>query len=64
MIIIELIEEFILPIVLMAYVSGLAIALRKIRQRITGTPIDQCSSDGRFLAAHEGDQEVVILSKQ
>ena len=64
MIVIELIEELILPIVLMIYVSGIAIAIHKIRKRITGSPIDQFSSDGQLRATHDGHQEAVILSNQ
>ena len=64
MIIVELIEEFLLPVVLMIYVAGLALVLSKIRQRITGTRIDQCSTPGQPLATHGCCQEAEILSNQ
>ena len=62
MIIVEFIEEFLLPVLLMIYVSGLALGLSKIRQKLTGKPINQCSTDSQSLAAHECHQEAVTPS--
>jgi hypothetical protein len=61
-IIIEIIEEFLLSVLLMIYVSGLAWGLSRIRQRLTSKPIDQYGMDSQSLATHEYRQEAEALS--
>jgi hypothetical protein len=61
-VVVEIIEEFLFPVLLMIYVSGWAWGLSRIRQRFTRKPIDQYGMDSQSLADHECHQEAEAIS--
>ena len=58
MIVIEFIEEFLLPVFLMIYISLTALVLSKIQHRVSKGRMSPRSIDSRFLVVNERHQEV------